>query len=121
MEKPLELSQTVDSGCLVVHGAGEVDMANAEVLQHYLLDHIDRGFVHVVVDLSDVEFIDSTGLGALVAAWRRSKERGGSLRVAGATGNVQAVLEITELDVVLDRHERVSEAVATAVAERDDN
>jgi anti-sigma B factor antagonist len=111
-------TRTVD-GCLVVEVGGEVDMTSAPTLRDHLLDHIGLGEPCVVVDLSEVEFMDSTGLSALVMAYRQAGEIGSSVVVAGAQPAVRRVLEITQLDVLLEHQDDVADAVATARASRD--
>ncbi|MGH8825718.1 MAG: STAS domain-containing protein [Jiangellaceae bacterium] len=111
-------TRTVD-GCLVVEVGGEVDMTSAPTLRDHLLGHIGLGEPCLVVDLSDVEFMDSTGLSALVVAYRQGGEVGSSLRLAGAQPPVRRVLEITHLDVLLEHHDDVADAVAAVLADRD--
>jgi anti-sigma B factor antagonist len=111
-------TRTVD-GCLVVEVGGEVDMTSAPTLRDHLLGHIGVGEPCVVVDLSEVDFMDSTGLSALVVAYRQAGEIGSSVVVAGAQPAVRRVLEITQLDVLLEHQDHVADAVATARASRD--
>ncbi len=56
---------------------------------------------HLVVDLSRVTFMDSTGLGTLVAALNQATARGGTLSVAGASARIAHLLHITQLDTVV--------------------
>jgi anti-anti-sigma factor len=57
--------------------------------------------VKLAVDLSAVEFIDSSGLGALIGGLKAARTAGGDLRIAGATEQVVSVLRLTNLDKVL--------------------
>jgi anti-sigma B factor antagonist len=102
-----------------VEVGGEVDMTSAPTLRDHLLGHIGLGEPCVVVDLSGVEFMDSTGLSALVVAYRQADEIGSSVVVAGAQPTVRRVLEITQLDVLLEHHDDVADAVAAVRASRD--
>jgi len=111
-------TRTVD-GCLVVEVGGEVDVTSAPTLRDHLLGHIGLGEPCLVVDLSEVEFMDSTGLSALLVAYRQAVELGSSLLIAGAKPAVRRVLEITKLDVLLEHHDDVADAVAGAAASRD--
>jgi anti-sigma B factor antagonist len=115
----LRLRTRAVDGCLVVEVGGEVDMTSAPTLRDHLLDHIGLGESCVVVDLSGVEFMDSTGLSALVVAYRQAGEIGSSVVVAGAQPAVRRVLEITQLDVLLEHQDDVADAVAAARASRD--
>src|SRR5882672_6153193 len=60
----------------VVHVRGEVDMFTAPLLHEWLGTHLGKVSPHVVVDLEGVEFLDSSGLHALVSGARRAKETG---------------------------------------------
>jgi anti-sigma B factor antagonist len=73
---------------------GEVDMASAPGLR----DQLQRlGARNVVIDLSGVTFIDSTGLGVLVTALKRAREAGGQLTLRSPTRATRRVLDITGL------------------------
>ena len=94
-------------------------MTSAPTLRDHLLGHIGLGEPCVVVDLSKVEFMDSTGLSALVVAYRQAVEVGSSLLIAGAQPSVRRVLKITQLDVLLEHRDDVADAVAAAEASRE--
>ena len=81
---------------------GDIDIAAAPDLLRRLDEAIDAdpgGLV--VVDFDAVTFIDSTGLGVLVAAQRRARTAGGTLGVVGVPDRVRQVFEVTGLDRVL--------------------
>ncbi|HEX2191901.1 MAG TPA: STAS domain-containing protein [Acidimicrobiales bacterium] len=83
---------------IVVEVAGELDMYTAPMLRDRLLDVIDgQGNHFVAVDLSDVGFMDSTGIHVLVQALRRVRDKGGDLTLAGVPPFAHRVLEICGL------------------------
>ena len=84
------------NGARLIVLSGEIDLAVVDELR--LLLAADG---NVVVDLSAVTFIDSSGIAALLAAHRRQQTSGHSLWVQGAHGPVSRVLEITGTDTVL--------------------
>jgi anti-sigma B factor antagonist len=84
-----------------VHLEGTCDLASAPQLREKLTELRPPAVKDLIVDVSGLEFIDSTGLGLLLGAMRRLRESGGSLSIAGATGGVLRVLEITDLDKVI--------------------
>ncbi|TDQ52308.1 anti-anti-sigma factor [Actinorugispora endophytica] len=61
---------------------------------------LDDGAARLVVDMSGVEFCDSTGLSVLLSAMERARERGGDLELAAPRSAVVKILEITGLDAV---------------------
>jgi anti-anti-sigma factor len=91
---------------------GEIDIMTGPQLREPLHDLIGRGVLHHVIDLSDVTFIDSTGLGILVGERRRLRERGGSVRVVCGPGIARRVLHLTAVDRLIDIHDTVEAAVA---------
>ena len=76
----------------------------------YLGAVIDDGSSHVVVDLAETSFIDSSGLGALIGVLKRARSEGGDLRIAAPSEQVRMVLGLTNLDRVLRPHESLDEA-----------
>jgi anti-anti-sigma factor len=78
---------------------GELDLVSAEAVQHAL---VALARSEVVVDLSQLEFIDSSGLAALLRARRRIEEAGQRLEIRGAQGATRRVFEAAGLADVLD-------------------
>jgi anti-anti-sigma factor len=89
------------SRATVVRATGRLDFHTADELREKLLRLIGGGAVRVVVDLSGVESVDSSGIGALVSAYKAARSDGGDLRLAGPNSGVAAVLEMLNLDKVL--------------------
>jgi anti-sigma B factor antagonist len=84
----------------VVAVRGEVDLFTAPEFKQRVMAPIAAGVEHVVVDLTETTFIDSSSLGALIAANRRLKSRGGRLVVACDTDAIVKTFRITGLDSV---------------------
>ena len=77
---------------------GECDIASAPNLREVLRSLVPPEVTQLTVDVSGLDFIDSTGLGVIVGALKRLREGGGDLAVSGAKGAVLRVLEVTRLD-----------------------
>ena len=101
-------------GPAVVRLTGEIDLSNVDRLQDQLSLLVEQG--HVVIDLSEVSFIDSTGLTAFIVAHRRATAADTRLHLAGATGTVQRLLELTQLDRHLHHHVTLATALEAASA-----
>lgn len=99
-------------GCAVLSVSGEVDLATAPQLRQQLVDLVTDGHRRIVVDLSGTDFLDSTGLGALVAGLKRLRAHDGEMRVVCTTPRVRKVFELTHVDRVLPLFESVDEACA---------
>ena len=108
MELDIRTSQ-VDDCCELVL-IGEVDVYTAPKLKQQLVELIESGCINVVVDLGGVAFIDSSGLGVLVSALRRARERDGAVRIVCTRDNVLKIFRITGLDKVFPIFSNMAEA-----------
>jgi anti-anti-sigma factor len=95
----------LDSGRLVVAVDGDLDIGTAPSLADVFDDALNAGRTHVVLDLGDAGFIDSTAIHVLVAAARELRQRFGQLALACADPNVRRMIELTGLDLVAPLHE----------------
>jgi anti-anti-sigma factor len=101
----------------VVRPVGEIDLAFAPMLKSHLVGLLERGFTRFVLDLSGVRYLDSTGLGVLIAFQRRLNGDG-QIALAQAPGPVVALLELTGLDASFDVFATDEDAVAHVRGER---
>jgi anti-sigma B factor antagonist len=104
-------SEQVD-GRTIVTAAGELDAYSAPALQAELDPVAQIRGGSLVVDLSAVGFIDSTGLGVLVATLKHVREAEGTLDVVVSAPRVLKVFALTGLDVVIPLHASLDEALA---------
>jgi anti-sigma B factor antagonist len=105
-------SETLSPGRGLVSLRGEVDIYTAPRLKEQLVKVLDEGATGIVVDLSDVTFIDSTALGVLIGGVRRLHEADGHMALVVATRPVERVLTLTGLDRVFTIHATRDAAVA---------
>lgn len=103
----------------VLQVGGEVDVYTAPGLREQLIKLVGQGSIHVVVDLSRVEFLDSTGLGVLVGALKRLRAVGGTLGLVCAHERLLKVFRITALDRVFALYDTVEAATAATDADAD--
>ena len=101
----LKVSTASQGGHAVVSVYGEVDLYTAPRLQAELASLVRDGAGRVVVDLSGVEFCDSTGMNVLLSAMKRLREHGGSLELASPRPAVRRILQVTGLDTVFSVHD----------------
>ena len=105
----LKVSSRSQGDHLVLALAGEIDLYTAPRLQSELTAALRAGdVVNIVVDMSAVEFCDSTGMNVLLAAHRLANERGGSLALAAPRPAVRKILEVTGLQSVFTVHDDVA-------------
>ena len=91
------LEVTTDHERVIVRVSGEVDLATAGALETGIIDHLDRRDARIVVDVRAVSFIDSSGIGALIAADQRARELHASVSFIIGDGQTRRVLELTGL------------------------
>ncbi|EYD76387.1 Anti-sigma F factor antagonist (spoIIAA-2), Anti-sigma B factor antagonist RsbV [Rubellimicrobium mesophilum DSM 19309] len=108
----MNITEELQSDILVLHvGETRVDAARAPALRDELLRRIDAGHSRIVLDLSKTDFMDSSGLGALVSAVKRLGSRG-TLAIVGASGAVARLFQLTRMDRVFALHPSVDAAIA---------
>jgi len=74
---------------------------------------LEEGRVHLLVDLTGVGFLDSSGLGALVRALTQSQKEGGQTKLLGANEQIRKLLQMTKLDSVFELHDDMEAAVSS--------
>jgi anti-sigma B factor antagonist len=108
----ISVSRTTAGNVPIVAVNGELDVSSAPGLKDKFTELIQSGEATMIVDLSGVGFLDSTGLGALVEARAASAGAGGSLFLVCSQDRILKLFTITGLDDVFTIHPSVSDAVA---------
>src|SRR5690554_1634282 len=88
----------------------ELDVASAPALREELIDRVNAGATHLVLDLEGLDFLDSTGLGTIISALKRTRTKGGELRLVCTRSHIRRLFEITGLDRALPLHATVDAA-----------
>ncbi|MBL4748274.1 MAG: STAS domain-containing protein [Magnetovibrio sp.] len=107
----MEINTSEQSGVKIVALSGEVDLSTSPQVRNALLDCI-LGGSSVVVDLSQVAYIDSSGIASLVEAFQSAKSRGQGFALANIGQTPMRVLQLARLDKVFVIHDAVDDAVA---------
>lgn len=108
--------EALPSGIHVITVAGEIDLFTAPDVRTAASDALDAGAQRIVVDLTGVRFLDSTGLGVLIGILKRLRPAGGQLAIVNTNPSTAATFSITGLDDVL-RIVPTREAALSAVSE----
>lgn len=102
MNKPVVYDTRVAaSGATVLIATGRLNLSSAASLRTQLSELIAAGKTQVVVDLSRADAVDSSGVGALIAALKAARAAGGDLRISAPNDQVKSVLRLTNLSRVL--------------------
>jgi anti-sigma B factor antagonist len=88
-------------------------MGTADQMKRTLTELIEKGQSKLVMDLTGVAYVDSSGLGALVAAMKQARAVGGNLKLCGLQEDVRSIFEMTRLIKVMAVHSDRQEAVAS--------
>jgi anti-sigma B factor antagonist len=96
-----------EGGAPVVVLEGEIDLSTSPVFKETVYRVIESGKKDVVIDLNGLEFMDSTGLGVLVAALKKTSMEGGSIRLICNKRNILKVFTITGLDKVFSIYDNL--------------
>jgi anti-sigma B factor antagonist len=119
MGPQLTLTVHGDGHRVILTVGGEVDVATAPQLRAKLVDLVQNGTGTVVVDLTPVAFMDSTGLGVLLAGHQRARARGHTIRVVCPEGLTLRALRLTGMATVFPVYGSLVEALGTQPAAAD--
>lgn len=108
----------LDQGVRTISVRGELDLSTAPELEGPLEEMLESGEGSILIDLSQCEFIDSTGIALIVRAWQRldSGENGRALVICSHNDQVRRVLEITGLELSIPVHMTREDALAALAA-----
>jgi len=101
-----------DGNVVILELHGVLDVASAPTFQTGLQSILDEGGDRIAVDMAGVSFMDSSGLGVLIAAYRRLEGIGGQIALASVVPAVRKVLQLTRTDRLFDLHDTLPAAVA---------
>ena len=104
-------TRQTDGGVAVIVPSGRLDVAGAPALKDAISQLAKNGPPKVVIDMEGISFVDSTGLGSVIAALKEIRSSQGELRLAAPNQQVRVVLELTTLDRVFPYYATVEEAL----------
>ncbi len=107
----LRLDHYTKDGLDVLDVGGEIDVYSAPSLREALINLVSEGKYHIVVNMEQVDFLDSTGLGVLVGGLKRVRAHDGSLGLVCQKERILKIFRITGLTKVFTMYNTVDEAV----------
>ena len=96
----------------IIDVEGEIDVYTSTQLKEQIVDTISEGVRYVVMNLAKVEYLDSTGLGVLIGALKRLREKQGNLVIVSPSMRIMRIFEITGLYKIFTIYETEAEASA---------
>lgn len=108
-------TQHQDERIAVLTVSGRLSAVNVRELLSAVASAVERGWVQIVLELSGVDFIDSSGLGGVISGLKTTRQAGGDLRLVAPATQVTMILRLTNLDQILSVYPTVEAAVAEYV------
>jgi len=110
----LKMDTREANGVVIIDLNGQITLGEAGAdLRNEIRDQTSSGFRKILLNLGDVTYIDSAGLGELTAAYMSVKNRGGELKLLNLTKRVRDLMQITKLYTVFDVHDDERKAIAS--------
>ena len=108
----MKISTEVKRGILTIRLAGEFDMASAETFRQTVDEALDAsGTRNILLDMRQVTFVDSSGLGAIIGRYKRVLALGGRVAACSLQPQVARILEMSGLFRIISRHTTEAEAL----------
>ncbi len=107
----MKLSQENLGNTCIVHLKGEMTIDHVDRFQQVVDERLGQQTRDFVLDLAEVDFVDSKALEAMLNLQESCGERLGQMRLVGVSGNVEQILKITRLTAQFERHASVDEAI----------
>lgn len=109
----MNLHLEVKGTALLARLSGEIDLAVSDALRHSMEEKLDQNpsVRNLVVNLSQVEYIDSSGLGVLLGRYKRITKEGGKMFIVGATPQVRKIVEMSGLLTIMQECKNEKDAL----------
>jgi len=108
----MEITLSEITGMMVLRLKGRLDATSAKGFREEMERLVGEGRIRMVVHMGAIDFIDSSGLGALVGSLRSVNRRGGDIKVAALQAPVRSVFELTRLDRIFEIFDDAAAAAA---------
>ena len=110
----MKIKQDKLNGCMVLYLQEErIDAHNSVELKEFVLNMLEQGEVDIIVQLEQVRFIDSSGLGALLAGFKTASAKSGNFSLSNIQPQVLSMFELTRLNRVFEIYPDLNDAFDT--------
>lgn len=98
----------------VVDLAGKITIGEGDiVLREKVTELLAAGSTHILLNLEKVKYVDSAGIGEIVACYKRAKDKGGVVKLLNPSGKVSDLLQLTKLEEIFDTFRDEKEALVS--------
>lgn len=109
----MNISHRTEEGVCIVALKGNFALEEASAVKNYLKPLIqDEKTRRLIINLTEVDFIDSSGMGVIVTTFKGLRDRKAQLKLCGLNKGAQEVFEMTKLDEIVDIHETEEDALS---------
>jgi anti-sigma B factor antagonist len=106
----MESEKIIKNDVVIFRVKGDIDAYSSPSLKDKVVKEIENGTKKIVLNLTNVDYIDSAGLGVLVALLKRIKKEQGILRISGLKPNILKIFQLTRLNQIFDIYNTEEEA-----------
>src|SRR4051794_39667888 len=107
----MKISEQKQGAVVVVKPEGAIALPESDALRAHLMQMLNSSMGRIVIDMSEVPFVDSSGLEVLLDVTDGMGESGQTLKLAATTKTVREVLELTDLAPIFEHYDEVMDAV----------
>jgi anti-sigma B factor antagonist len=104
-------TRSAEENLAVVDLQGEVDAFTAPKLKQEIINQIERGVSHIAINLANVNYLDSTGLGVLIGGLKRTRDKNGELVLICPNVRIMRIFDITGLSRIFEMYQTEEEAL----------
>lgn len=110
----MKLTDRIENNIVIMEPKGKImGGPDASLLHDKLHEYVENNQKKIIIDLSKVEWMNSTGLGILISGYTSLRNHNGVLKLANVTDKIQSLLTITKLVTVFETYDSVEEAISS--------
>ncbi len=107
----MEIKKKEISSISIIEVEGEIDLYNSKILKDMIDSLIKEGKYKLILNLQNVPFIDSSGIGTIMTSMYKLRKYGGNLKVSNVFGSVARIFKMTGLETSIEVYKEEEEAV----------
>jgi anti-sigma B factor antagonist len=101
-ERVMKYQTRDEADVKIISCQGRMDANSSPQFKEYLKHLIEQGQTQLIISMDEVEFLDSSGLGALVACLRKAKDKKGDIKISGLLPEVRSIFDMTRVSRLFD-------------------
>jgi len=108
----MDIREREENGIVILDIVGEIDLYNAPNIKSFIAKKIEQQKYSILINMEEVSYIDSSGIGALISSLSSLKKYQGSLKISNIHASVKKVFELTKLTSFFEIYPDVKTALA---------